>query len=175
MSARGVCALVLTCLCVCGRVIWSQSLRDLMLPHAEEQTVDQRVPRLPSTWRSWWSGRYPISPVINQCPVTQQEASLYVPKACRAIKSPSYFPISHRAACEQPQAVNVKAYVHWIEAIKQAYTLHIQTQTKTCISHEYINQAQTGWPSRIATFCTEGGFCITAMLKGVYLFIYCLL
>lgn len=41
---------------------------------------------------------YPISPVINHCPVTQQGVSLYVPEACRAIKSPSYFPILHRAA-----------------------------------------------------------------------------
>lgn len=142
ISSCGVCVLVFMCLCVWPSNIKLVCVRDLMLPHAEGKTVDQQAPRLQSTWRFRWSSHYPISPVINHCPVTQQEASLYVPKACRAIKSPSYFPILCTAACERPHTVSGKAYVRLLNRHKDIHIL--QTQMKTCIFQRFSDQEQTG-------------------------------
>lgn len=132
-----------------------------MLQHAEEQAVDQRAPRLRSTWRSRRSSRYPISPTINHCPVTQQEASLCVPKACRAIKLPSYFPILHRAACER--TVNTKAYVHWAE---RSYETDIKTHTVYADTHENVH---------LTCMYQPGAHRKTVSDRNVLLFISCLL
>lgn len=75
------------CLCVwlCDIKSWCKRFNAALCRGADCRSAG--APRLQSTWRSPWSSRYPISLVINHCPVTQQEASLYVPEACRAIKA----------------------------------------------------------------------------------------